>query len=159
MTCRRRRTGFSLLEMIVVIFGISLLLGMLGSMIWAVMRIESAGTESFTRMQQQAQLADRFRDDVSQAQESPELAEDFTSSPMCMILKQGDGGLVIYRWQEGKLQRQVIRDRQHETQEIPVGGDDVHILFSRRAGVLMMDIHGPHRAPLMIAAALGGNRS
>lgn len=154
---RHLRRGFSLIELLVVMFGISLVLTMLGVLIWATMRIHTASTDSFERLQQQANLADVFRADVAAARESPELRGDFSGSPVCMMIRDEDGALLIYRWHEGRLERKAMREKGEETVDFPVGGEDTSVAFSRRDRLVTMELQSPNRAPLAIASTLGGN--
>ena len=52
--CRR---GFTLVEMVVVIMCLSVLLSLLGTLLWSVFRIQAAATSSFEQMQAEARLA------------------------------------------------------------------------------------------------------
>src|SRR5262245_53171776 len=105
---RKRRGGWSLIEMCVVMFGISLFVGLMGSVIWSTMRIERACSDAFERMQQHIPAADLFRADVAQSTDSPDFAHDFKASPLCMILRHEDGALLMYRWHDGTLERHIL---------------------------------------------------
>ena len=152
------RRGWTLIELIVVMFCLAILLSLIGSIMWAVFRIQASATASFEELQSEARLADRFRLDVAEARETPELAADFKADPLCLILRGEDGALIIYRVVQGRVDRTVLRADDSETDSFRIGGEDVVGEFNRDGKLMTLTLHGSKRGTLNIAAALGGDR-
>ncbi len=152
------RRGWTLIEMIVVMFCLAVLLSLIGSIMWAVFRIQASATASFEELQSEARLADRFRADVAESRETPELAADFKADSLCLILRGEDGALIIYRVVHGRVDRTVLRADDSETESFRIGGADVVGEFSREGRLMTLSLRGAKRGTLIIAAALGGER-
>jgi prepilin-type N-terminal cleavage/methylation domain-containing protein len=152
------RPGFTLVELLVVIMCLSVLLSLLGTMLWSVFRIQAAATASFEQMQAEARLADRFRDDVASASDSPELAADFQASPLCMILRGKDDAVVIYRFLETRIDRSELRDEASQVESFRMIGEGSIGEFGRQGRLMTLTLRGPKRGIFTVAAALGGDR-
>jgi prepilin-type N-terminal cleavage/methylation domain-containing protein len=153
-----RRRGWTLIEMVVVIMCLSVLLSLLGSLLWAVFRIQNAATASFEQLQTESNLADRFRDDVAAARDSPDLAADFQASPLCMILRGESDGFIIYRFLDDRVDRVDMRTETSQIESYKVTGDDAVAEFGRRGRLMTLTLRGPQGGALTIAAALGGGQ-
>ncbi len=152
-----RRRGWTLIEMIVVMFCLSLLMSLLATVMWGVFGIQAAATASFEDLQSEARLADRFRADVADARDTPELARDFKADPMCLILRGDDGAFIIYLVEEGRVVRKVMRADDFEVDAFRVGGESVVGEFTRDGRTLTLTLRGPKRGTLNVTACLGGN--
>jgi len=152
------RSGFSLVEIIVVMMCLSVLLSLLGTMLWSVFRIQAAATASFEQMQAETRLADRFRGDVASASDSPELAADFQASPLCMILRGKDDAVVIYRFLENQIDRSELRDEVSQVESFRVIGEGSIGEFGRQGRLMTLTLRGPKRGTFAVAAALAGDR-
>src|SRR5262245_61620699 len=60
----RRRAGFTLIEIVAVMAILMVLLLLIASTLWGAVKIERADSAVLHRVMVQAQLADRFREDV-----------------------------------------------------------------------------------------------
>ena len=101
----RKRSAWTLIEMVVVMLCLAILLSLLVPVVWAVFRIQASAMESFEQMQAEATLADRFREDVAGSNDVPELAADYEGEPICLIAKGDD--FIIYQFRDGVLNRMV----------------------------------------------------
>src|SRR6185295_6950722 len=116
---------------------------------------QAAATDSFEQMQVEANLADRFREDIAAARASPEFGVDFEASPLCMILRDKSDAFIIYRSLDGQVERVDMRNQESHIESYRLGGSDSVAEFGRRGRVLTMTLRGPQRGTLTIAAALG----
>ena len=104
----RPRFGFSLVELLVVMWlmGILFLLG--GATLLGAIRLEQTADAADERVMVRSLLADQFRQDVGQAVKVPETLEELRagpSCPSCLILGQPGGRYVVYRWHDDGLER------------------------------------------------------
>jgi prepilin-type N-terminal cleavage/methylation domain-containing protein len=152
------RRGWTLVEMIVVMMLLSVLLSLLGTLLWGVFRIQAAATASFEQLQLEATLVDRFRADVAGARAAPEFDGDFQASPLCMIFRKEDDALILYRFKGNVLERSELRDEESPVEEFRLAGEDSVAEFGRQGRLLTLTLRGPRRGTLSAAAALGGDR-
>ena len=150
-----KRTGFSLVELLVVMFAIGVLLLLLTNILLAIVRTEYAGIEAFDRMHKEAELADLFRGEVAAATSVPDFDEDFKASPLCMLLKKEDGVLVVLRCMDGVLERVALAGAEREVRAFPLESEETRVEFERQGRLLSMTLRHPNRPPLVIRAALG----
>ena len=159
------RPAFTLLEMLVLMwaFGIMLVAGT--AVLVGAFQMEQAAVASLDRLNVQAAFADRFRADVAAAAEAPERAGDVTAGPGCLILRAPDGRHVVYRWQDGRLERTEQADKEIAKQRVAVGRGCTGLEFLRAEGarpvirVRLTESPGagaPERQR-ELAAALGGD--
>lgn len=100
-----RRSGFSLLEMLIVMWALGIAM-MLGAAILAgAIRAYLAVLASQNHLSQKSVLADQFRTDVRQAVSTPDRAEQWQASPTCLVLRRLDGSHVIFVWKDRQLER------------------------------------------------------
>lgn len=152
------RSGFTLVELVVVIMCLSVLLSLLGTLLWSVFRIQAAATASFEQLQAEARLADQFRDDVAAARDSPDLAADFQASPLCIILRGQDNVVVVYRFLENRIDRSEMWDEASQVDSFRVIGEGSMAEFGRQGHLMTLTLRGPKRGTFTVAAALGGDR-
>lgn len=150
------RSGFTLLEMLIVLAFVGLLMTMLGSAIWSLTRINGAAAQTFSDLQSESALADRFRGDLAEAKDAPEFAADFQGSPLCSF--QGvDGTVIIYKSSGSTIERVVFGDTDPHSQSFRIR-DAERIRFDRRGKLLTLTVDGAKRSRLVVAAAIGGER-
>jgi type II secretory pathway pseudopilin PulG len=107
----RCRGGFSLLELLSVIWVLSLLLFLGITTLVGAMKIEQTITAAANRQMQRTMLADQFRSDVATAVATPDQLDRFQASRDCLILRLADGNTVIYRFEASRLERaEVVQD-------------------------------------------------
>lgn len=158
------RPGFTLLEVAAVLVVMALLFTIITSLIVSSVRIEQAEATAFQRSVAIATLADQFRADVHAAERTAGNLDRFSAGPECLILEQGRGEAVIYRWTGGQLNRIHKRAGEVTYQALPVPeGFHVEIASSTNdSSMAEISLHpekpSPGRRPLHIRAALGGNR-
>jgi hypothetical protein len=152
----KRRPGFSLLELLGVLFGLAVLLALFASVFWGLYRVGESSERSATHVRQQALLIDQFRGDIAECREMAGIGGDYESSPICLF-ERPNGETLTYRWHDGVLERALLRDDRRDTQVVAVGADDATVSFGRKGKLVTMTVASPRRSPLVIAAALGGD--
>jgi hypothetical protein len=100
----RTRPGHTLMEMLCVFALLTLVFGLLATLLMETLRIEHAQVASFERMAQQQALADQFRTDTALAEQAPQEWGPYKAGSHTLIL-QTKTGHVVYVWQEDKLRR------------------------------------------------------
>ena len=150
-----KRTGFSLIELLVVMFAIGVIMLLLTNILLAILKTEYAAIEAFDHMHKEAELADLFRGEVAQATGVPEFDQDFKASPLCMLLKKEDGVLVVLRGADGMLERVTLDRAKRDVREFPLESEETRVEFERQGRLLSMTLRHPNRPPLVIRAALG----
>jgi len=101
----RNRFGFTLIEMLVImwVMGILFLLG--GAILLGAIRLEQVGDIAYERVMVRGLLTDQFRRDVDQAEEAPDNLNELRAGLSCLILRRPDGRYVVYRWTDDQLER------------------------------------------------------
>jgi len=132
----RKRAGFTLLEMLAVMFVMSIAFGFGGTILLAALRIDQAGAATLRLMAWRTEFADQFRADVARADAAPERLGELTGGPTCLILHRPDGAHVVYQWHDdGRLER-LVRAADGDTRRtLPVGASNVSVEFSRGDGM------------------------
>jgi prepilin-type N-terminal cleavage/methylation domain-containing protein len=165
MTCSvRRRFGFTLVEMLAVMWALAICLGFGVALILAAIRTDQVGAATLRELSRRADLADQFRADVAAADAAPERLGEWTAGTDCLILHTPGGGHFVYRCQNGKLAR-IVRTGDKETRTpLSVGGEDTRVEFDRPAGdrplVTLRVLDAPRRGIVWrsdFTAALGGD--
>lgn len=127
------RSGFTLTEMLIVIWTLSVCLGFGVIMVLAALRTDQVGAVTLRELSRRAELADRFRADVAAADAAPERLGEWAAGPDCLILHTA-AGHVVYRSDAGKLFR-VVRTGDTETRTpLLLEGDRWRVEFVRPAG-------------------------
>ena len=135
MTGRRGRAGFSLMEMLTVMWAMGVALGLGAVLLLAAMRADRVGAATLRTLAWRAELADRFRADVARAAAAPERLGELAAGPARLILRTPGGDHVLYQWQEGRLERVVWSGGRATRETIPVSTRDVSaVAFDRSAG-------------------------
>jgi hypothetical protein len=160
------RAGYTLLEMIVVMWALAAVLALGGAMLLTAMRADQVGAATLRDLTRRAELADQFRADVARAVEAPDRFGEFAAGPDCVILRTGGGAHVVYRWHDEAVERIVHAGGKVVKRPLPVGPrySDSGVEFARRAGgrmtVTLCIIDAPPFAPARrtdISATLGGD--
>jgi type II secretory pathway pseudopilin PulG len=169
MTARARcRRAFTLIEMLVVMAGMALIIGLSIALILGVVRTYDADAALYRRLTAQEQLADRFRADVAAAEAAPVRAGAWSAGERCLILRRPGGRLVVYTFAEnaGLERLETGGTATEERQVLPLGTDGVAVAFVRgeRDKLLSLrwvETRGMEGAPVLRAleftAALGGD--
>src|SRR6201995_2036484 len=100
----RRRTAFTLIEMLGVMAMLTMLLGFGMTLLLTAMRADQAASATLRDLSRNAELADQFRTDVARSDAAPERLGEVTAGPTCLILGSGDSH-VIYQWKDHRLTR------------------------------------------------------
>jgi prepilin-type N-terminal cleavage/methylation domain-containing protein len=159
-----RRSGLSLLEMLLVLFLLSVLLGIGLSLLIASLHAEQRTQGTLKRIADCQTLADRFRADVHAARSTPHTFEDWTASNTCLLLGVGPDEHIIYQWKENRLERFQRTGKQLTRQTLPVSADCLSVEFAQPTpGLVVLQLREQPRAGqtlegLELAAALGGTR-
>jgi hypothetical protein len=160
-----RRPGFSLLEMIAVMAGVTIATTLGIVILIGAFKVERSAAASLQRLNDRAGLADLFRDDVSAAVAVPEGLGDVQAGPTCLLLRQADGSHVVYRWTDNHLERGVLPEKAAprpvtlgmscDGAELLRGGPGQRLITLR-----LQETPGPSgvRRSHDISAALGGDR-
>ncbi|OWK47003.1 PulJ/GspJ family protein [Fimbriiglobus ruber] len=159
-----RRVGFTLLEMIVVMWalGVCLLIG--AALIVTTLKVDRAGTTVADRVSRRQELARQFREDVTGADAAPDKLGDVAAGPALLILHKPGGSMIIYRWESNSLER-IERVGEKETRRaVAVGPEGTAVEFVRPtagSGLVSLRVTEPSKAgPALraeLSAALGGD--
>lgn len=156
-----RRPGFTLVEMVAVMFGLSLIMLVGVSMLVGAFKIRQASSSAQDLAIHRQVLAEQFREDVAQAAALPEKLDKWTAGPTCLILKGQSQSSIVYEWKSDILERTDLP--RNGTQKLAVGPKGSKIEFVHSGKLVTLKISppppGPGKSgfPLDISAALGGN--
>ena len=157
-----RRAGFTLTEMVVVMWamGIALVLG--AQLIVAGFRAGGIGEAADARTTRRGALARQFRGDVARAEAAPDTLGDAAAGPDRLLLQLPGGTVVTYEWTDGGLVRTERAGDKEARRPLPLGADRVRVEFPRpKDGLVTLRIietrqHAPDRTA-DVSAALGGD--
>jgi prepilin-type N-terminal cleavage/methylation domain-containing protein len=164
-THRKARRGFTLIEMLVVLALLTILTGILVLLLKETLQIERSQARGFDKVLQNNALADQFRADVAQAENTSKEWQTFKADRRTLILQMPDGNHVVYVQQGDTLLRRAFENGKESVRTLPLGSDvDVEFagdgdnlnLIRMRMHVLREGSPLPGQA-LEIAAALGGD--
>jgi hypothetical protein len=163
---RLPRSGYTLLEMIVVMWALAAVLALGGAMLLTALRADQVGAATLRDLTRRTELADQFRADVARAVEAPDRFAEFAAGPACVILRTGGGAHVVYRWHDEAVERAVHAAGKVVRRPLPVGPRyaDSRVEFARQPGerttVTLRIIDAPPFAPARrtdVSATLGGD--
>lgn len=157
------RPGFTLIEMVLVLAGLGIAFLIGTTVLLATVRVDEVNSAANQRLAARAALADQFRIDVAGATSVPDRLEKLTAGPTCLLLRTATGKHIVYRWQDGRLERS---ESPAPATPRPVGPGRIEIEFTRpdRDGKLVtMTLRETRKAPrpptpFVVTAALGGDR-
>lgn len=161
----RDRGGFTLLETLAVMAGLSVLVTLSTFVVLGAFQIQNTNRDFLDRQGYRMGLFDQFRADVAGAAEAPARWEGINADAACLILHQADGKHVVYRLEGKRLQR---RDRNTPegapfwVELQPVGveaefrreGPEGRLITLRLTQVAG---RGATKRPMEVTAALGGD--
>ncbi len=105
----RRPSGFALLEAVLLMTGLAAGMALGGAVLVLALQTQRSVNQTDQRLVDQVNLAEQFRTDVRQADQTlprTELGKDkVVASSTCLILKGPGQRQVVYRWLSGKLER------------------------------------------------------
>jgi len=159
------RRGFTLLEMLAVIWALGLVMFLGVTLLLGAMRIEKAASTADHQNTLHGILADQFREDVARAGATPESVGQLKAGPTCLILRLADGTYVVYRAEAGRLERAALAAAGATPYWMPLGGEGLTVAFATTGSdrrVLTLTLQEPVGSGLRkhttaITAALGGD--
>ena len=158
------RAGFTLLEILVVMWALTLALGLGATLFVAALRADQVSAATLRRLSQTGELADQFRADVAEAAAAPDRLDALARGPSCLILRTPDGAHVVYQWQQEQLERMVRTADGEMRRVVPVGVRVARVEFDVTDGerplITLRLIESPARGvawPTEVSAALGGD--
>lgn len=129
----RRRPGYMLIEIIVVMVVLTLVISLSSFVILGMLRTYAVDAGFAQRLVAQEQIAELFRTDAASAGTAPLRAGRFTASSSCMILRRGDDTLVVYEATPAGLERIEQSAATESRRLLPLESDQARIAFSRGA--------------------------
>lgn len=163
----RRRRGYSLLEMLVVIGGIVIMMSLSSVLLINMQNLQRTVRVDEEHVRTNIAVADRLRDDVGHALALIDQESGFRSGPDCVILKLPGDRVVIWRMQSNEAIRRELGPEDRDIRiAMPLGGEGATAAFvpdvSGRRVVLrlngMRDIAGRTQdRTIEIVAAVGGD--
>ena len=165
MRRQERRRGFTLLEILAVIWALSLVLFLGIVTLLGATQIQKVASTADHQNTLRGIVADQFREDVALATATPEAVGPLKAGPNCLILRLADGSYVAYRVEADRLQRAALAKAGAAPYWMPLGGEGVAVTFARTGPdqrVLTLTIQepigsGPRKRTTEIMAALGGD--
>jgi prepilin-type N-terminal cleavage/methylation domain-containing protein len=166
MRVHESRRGFTLLELVAVIWALSVVLLLGGAALLGANQLQKAASAANDRNALRGIVADQFREDVALAASTPEAVGPLKAGPSCLILHLADQRYVVYRAEAGRLERAALSRADAAPHWVLLGGEGVVGAF-RRTGpdqrLLTLTIQEPAGSGLRkrtteITAALGGDR-
>ncbi|QDU23109.1 type II secretion system protein [Urbifossiella limnaea] len=153
-----RRAGFTLLEMVVVMWGMGVAMAVGGFVLVTAFRATKLGEAADTRTAYRAELGRVFRADVARAEAAPEMHNDLSAGADRLFLRLPGGAVVTYEWTDEGLFRAEGQSRM----PLPLGSAQERVEFPRPAnGVatlrLVQTIPGGVVRTAEVSAALGGD--
>jgi prepilin-type N-terminal cleavage/methylation domain-containing protein len=130
---RAGRSGFTLVEMLVVLAMVTFLGGIMALLLKETLSIEKVQAAGFDRLLHQNALADQFRADVAQAEEAPAQWDNYQARPQTLILRLPEAGHVIYVWVEARLHRLAFDGKKVNDRQLPVD-EDLRVEFEQTSG-------------------------
>jgi hypothetical protein len=159
------RRGFSLIEIVSVLWAFTFILFVGVTTLLGAFKIEQAATAAFTRQNQRNQLADQYRFDVASAIEAPDKLDPFTADGSNLILRLNEKIFVLYRLEAGRLERAELNAPGDPPHWITLGKDFEVGGFSQSASGRLLTLRltergrsGSGKHAVEISAALGGDR-
>ena len=159
-----RRGGFTLIEIVAVLAGLSVLLVISCVILVGIFRLHESSAASHQNLSRHEVFADQFRDDVAHAESAPASLDKFQAGPNCLILSVHGSSPIVYFEEGGEWKRR--SGPKNEIVNLHPGPEGTRLEFSRSGPanrVVTVHISRPHspsamhRNPLEISAALGGD--
>lgn len=157
-----RRAGFTLTEMVVVMWAMGIALALGTQLLVATMRAGTLGEAADTRAARRTELGRVFRTDVARAEAAPDKVGDTAAGPQRLFLRLNGGAVVTYEWAAGALVRTEKSGDAETRQALPLSSPRVRAEFPRPAnGLVTLRLveslpNGTEQAA-DVSAALGGD--
>ncbi len=156
----QNRRGFSLFEMIIVIGGLALVLGLCATLLHMLFRLDRSGRDALRDSQTLATLARQFRRDVRSSQQAK------ADAPGSLELKSPDGPTLAYRVDHARLIREqgdgktIARREAYAIERLgpirfEVAGDFVRLRAERHPE----NTQAPPRPTVLVEAALASKQA
>jgi hypothetical protein len=165
MTAERRsdRRGYSLIEMVLAIGGVTIIIGLCAGLLHTLLRLDRSGRESLNDSTSLARLARQFRQDV-RASSKVRLEPD---RPDSIGLVREGGPAVSYRVEEGRLLREEKDAETTRRREAFLVGHPGPVRFEVEGGLVRVVIPrdkggerlSPGRSAVAVEARLGKDRT
>jgi len=126
-----RRFGFSLIEVLTIMFALAVALSLGATLLVTAMRADQVGAANLRELQRRSGLADQFREDVARSKEAPAQLGAWQAGESCIILKISDDLSIVYQWQNGQLDRIEQFAERENRRPIPVGSEFLRVEFRR----------------------------
>jgi hypothetical protein len=150
--------------MVVVMWGLALLVLVGVATMLGALRVQMAVTASQERLAARGALADQFRADVGGAAAAPDRLGEWTADPRCLILRTAGGRHVLYRWEDGRLERgERAGGGEVSWRHVALGPQGATVEFGRSGGghVITLRVSEPRGGKsdreTEVVAALGGD--
>jgi hypothetical protein len=160
----RPRAGFTLLELIAVLWGLAILMLLGAAILVGGIKIYDATEAGYTQASRLENLVNQFREDVAQAIAAPEKFDRWAAGPSCLILQWPDGQHIVYVVEDGRPKRWRYPKGEHYPLHLSRPGTQMEFLRTGPAKRLITMKLTPPTAQqssvlesLDIAAALGGD--
>jgi hypothetical protein len=163
-----RRTGYSLIEMLVVIGGMVAMMSLSSILLVSMQNLQRSVTSDEEHVRTNIAVSDRLRDDVGLALALLERESGFQAGPDCVILKLPGDRVVIWRMQSNEAVRRELCPGDRDVRiAMRLGGEGSTATFVPDAlgRTVVLRLHGmrdvagrvPNRT-IEIVAAVGGDR-
>ncbi len=161
MTHRTQRIGFSLMEVIAVLAGLSFLMYLSAVLLISTVRIRDASADAVAHQAQRALLIDQFRADVAEAVDAPASLGEWKAGPDCLILRHPNGRHILYRFEADLLLRAAQAARIAEpnwvAQEPALAAVEFHRGGPQQRQITLRLTPASTKLALDISASLGGD--
>ncbi|CAN5353284.1 hypothetical protein BH10PLA2_BH10PLA2_33490 [soil metagenome] len=158
------RRGFTLLEILVVLWGTGILTVFGCILLVGMFKVHQANSEFRQRVTRHETFVDQFRDDVASALTAPATSGKWKAGSGCLVLQKPDASTIVYAETDGEWRRSL--EPKAASYALHPGPDGTKLEFVRSGPdnrLVTMRIlapqtrHGAKRDPVEITAALGGD--
>ena len=125
------RAGFTLTEMVVVMWAMGIALAIGAQLLVAATRAGALGESADSRAALRAELGRVFRADAARAEAAPDQLGDAAAGPQRLILRLAGGTVVTYEWADGRLLRTERAGGEESRRALPLGSPRVRAEFPR----------------------------
>jgi hypothetical protein len=157
---RGSRGGYSLIEVVLVVGAVSIVIGLCGTLLHGLLRLDRAGRSFVSDTSVMARLAHQFRDDVRSAG-----AVKSTATGAAIELTLADDMVVQYQVEGGRLlrlERRKETEKRRESYAVERLGPVAFVASGRTVGLILgrhpSGARGPDRPEVRIVARLGKDR-
>lgn len=157
-----RRAGFTLTEMVVVMWALGVALSIGALLLVSATRAGSLGASADTRATLRGELGRTFRADAARAEAAPDKLGDVAAGPQRLFLRLPGDTVVTYEWADGKLLRTERKGDEETRRTLPLPSAHVRVEFPRpKDGLATLRLvetpPGGTERTADVSAALGGD--